>query len=104
MTHTASTRAFPLLSSAAVAVAIGVAAVTFAGPARAVPDAGTASTVLAVGGATSGCASAAADIARLRANLDRLYGDDYRVTIGCDPTLGITVQRGSFAGRVTENG
>jgi hypothetical protein len=104
MTNTASTRAFPVKRSALAAVTIGVAAVTFAGPAHAVPDAGTATSVLAVAGATTGCATAADDVARLQANLDQLHGSGYRVTIACDPILGITVQRGSFAGRVTEIG
>ena len=105
MTNTASTRTFPVKRSALTAVTIGVAAVTFAGPAQGVPDAGTPTTAVAVAvaGATTGCATAADDIARLRAHLDQLHGSDYRVTIACDPPLGITVQRGSFAGRVTEN-
>jgi hypothetical protein len=104
MTNTASTRTFPFRTSTLAAVAVGVAAVTFAAPSQAVPDPGTATPVLAVADAPAGCATAAADAARLQANLDRLHGSDYRGTIGCDPTLGITVQRGSFAGRVTDRG
>jgi hypothetical protein len=99
MTHTGSPSGLALGTRIVVPVAIAAAAVALAGPAHAVPIADAQTSTSAEAGHTSDCA---ADIAALRANLDRLYGHDYVATIRCDGALGITVQRGSFAGRVTE--
>jgi hypothetical protein len=106
MTRNASTRHFTLRTRILLPVALAVSTGALAGPAQAVPAPGTAasSTTAAAESSTSECASAAQDIARLRANLTALHGNDYRATIACDGTHGITVQRGSFAGRVTEKG
>lgn len=109
MIRNASTRHFTLRTHILLPVALTASTVALAGPAHAAPDPGTpASTTTAAAEtgvrSTSDCPTAVQDIARLRANLTALHGSDYRATVGCDGTHGITVQRGRFAGHVTEYG
>jgi hypothetical protein len=110
MTITSSTRHFPLAARVLLPLAIAVSSLPLAGPAQAVPDAGspTASTSAptrpGIVPASAGATEAAADVARLRANLTRLHGGDHRATIWFDDAFGITVQRGGFAGRIPEYG
>jgi hypothetical protein len=83
---------------------------TLAGPAQAVPDPGTAASSTSalthpdIGPVPAISQEAAEGIAVLRANLTRVHGGDHHVTIWFDEDDGISVQRGSYAGRVTEYG
>jgi hypothetical protein len=108
MTSSHSTRQFTIRTRVLLPAALAASTVSMAGPALAVPDAGTptasspATAPGAIGPGSDGATDAAADIARLRANFTRLHGSGYRATIWFDRTFGITVQRGDFAGRITE--
>lgn len=110
MTDTASTRRFSLTARVLLPVALAVSTVTVAGPAHAVPDPGTPTSSTSgparpgLVPASAAATDAAGDIARLRAGLNRLHGSGYQATIRFDDTHGISVQRGRFAGRVTEFG
>jgi len=110
MTIKASTRHYTLTTRVLLPVAFAVSTVALAGTAQAVTDPGTptsstsAPAAPGTGPTAADARQAAADIARLQANLTRLHGSGYQATIWFDHTFGITVQRGDFAGRITEFG
>jgi len=109
MTIKASTRRYTLTARVLLPVAFAASTVALAGTAQAVPDPGTPTSSTSAPHSGTGPSAtdgqqAAADIARLQANLTRLQGTGYQATISFDETYGITVQRGRFAGRITEFG
>ena len=110
MTRTVPTRSSSLTTRVLLPVAVAVSTVTVAGPAHAVPDPGTPTSSTSGSSrpdlfpASAAATDTAGDIARLRAGLTRLHGGGYQATIRFDDTYGIAVQRGRFAGRVTEFG